>query len=331
MGFPTVGDYPDSGIFRAKLTPATSVFGDLKHSEHNSLLESTLERLGRVGGDTAEELAQVTNMTRAEVAQGTMRGPFFSMSDAEKDIGALPGTCRAMHRFALRQGARADGSVKWRCCDNARSSGTNACLSTPESITCEQPSFPVLVGRLVAARCGNGFRPQMRHGTDDVKAAYRAMPCAHPETTVIAIWDTVAERVAYYTMDGHNFGLAAAVPSFNRYTQLVAAIARRLFAVATAAYFDDYDTCEPAFCGSTGKACLRALHEWLGMPLSTEKDIPMRVENPFLGVITDFQHFVATGDIVMRAKPSRVANIVAGLEESRARDWMRALEADEWA
>ena len=37
------------------------------------------------------------------------------------------------------------------------------------------------------------------------------MGAAHPEVTVIVIYDTVLRDVAYYTMNGHNFGLVAAV------------------------------------------------------------------------------------------------------------------------
>lgn len=58
-------------------------------------------------------------------------------------------------------------------------------------------------------------------------AAY--LLCAHPETTVVMIWDEWEQVVAYYTMDGHNFGLAAAVLSFNRVTQLVATVSSTPF------------------------------------------------------------------------------------------------------
>jgi hypothetical protein len=53
------------------------------------------------------------------------------------------------------------------------------------------------------------------------------------------LWHSTRKCVAFYTMDGHNFGLAAAVLSFNCVAQLVAAVARRFFGVAVAAYFDD--------------------------------------------------------------------------------------------
>jgi len=121
----------------------------------------------------------------------------------------------------------------------------------------------------------------MRIGTDDVASAYRRLPCAHPETTVVAIWDPAREGVAYYTMDGHNFGLSAAVLSFNRVSQLLATVARRFFGVAVAAYFDDFCVVEPKFAGSSGKRVLRALSELLGMEFSRDKDVPMAVSNPF--------------------------------------------------
>jgi len=77
---------------------------------------------------------------------------------------------------------------------------------------CERASFPAVVGRLlVEAWPPSAPLPKMRIGTDDIASAYRRLPCAHPEATVVAAWDPAREAVAYYTMDRHNFGLSAVV------------------------------------------------------------------------------------------------------------------------
>jgi hypothetical protein len=71
-------------------------------------------------------------------------------------------------------------------------------------------------------------------------------------------------------------------------------------------------TAEPEYAGQSGKRILRALHEWLGMPLSKDKDVKMAVHNPFLGVITDFSRFASLGLVTIRPKPSRVTKSVQG-------------------
>jgi hypothetical protein len=114
-------------------------------------LARVLARLAASPSPRAQEALQQTEMmTHAEVRDGTMRGPFYSAVEVDADINAAPGSWRALHRFAIEQGLRPDGSIKWRCCDNGKASGTNACLSTHETITCKRASFPALVAQLIA-------------------------------------------------------------------------------------------------------------------------------------------------------------------------------------
>ena len=58
----------------------------------------------------------------------------------------------------------------------------------------------------------------MRAGTDDVASAYRVVPTATPQYSVVVLWDQQTGAPEYYTMPGFNFGLASAVPQFNRVT-----------------------------------------------------------------------------------------------------------------
>lgn len=67
------------------------------------------------------------------------------------------------------------------------------------------------------------------------------------------------------------------------------------------------------------------------MPLSKEKDVEMHVHNPFLGVITDFSHYVSEGYVVMRPKPSRIQKLVTGLQAALAADYVPTVQADSWA
>ena len=313
IGFPAIGNYPRTGIFREVERPATHTFGELHHPPHNLRVEKNLRSIGaRADARTREELEQITRKTRAAVGKGYEFGPFTS-DEVDGRLGA--GKWRALQAFGICQGTNSDGKPKWRRCDNAKASLTNACLSTHETLSCEDASFPCLVAYLFGA-VSPGDIPSMSICTDDVEMAYRRMVCEHPEATVVAIYDTVLGDVAYYTMPGHNFGLSAAVLSWNRHTQLTACIARRFFGCCVGGYFDDFCTAEPCYAAPTGKTCLRLIQRTLHIPLVEGddcKDIPFRPSNPFLGVITDLSR-VAQGIVVMRPKPERIARIVVAIE-----------------
>jgi hypothetical protein len=132
-------------------------------------------------------------------------------------------------------------------------------------------------------------------------------------------------------MDGHNFGLSAAVLSFNRVTQFLATVARRFFGVAVAAYFDDFCVVEPEFAGQTGKRVVHALANWMGWQFFKKKNIPMRVDNPFLGVIADFTRFCQEGEVILRPKPERVRRLVEYLQSALRDDFLPAAEANSLA
>ena len=325
-GFPSVGEYGDTGVFRAKECAAELNFGALDHNYHLNELELRLARDARVAQtDPARRrvLEVLTSKTRKEVLKGLSEGPLTRL---EVNVRLGKSCWRALHAFGVEQGYEDDGvTCKIRRCDNAKASGTNRCLYTHETIACEDASFPVLVASLFS-EIYHGPIPPLHHSTDDVESAYRRMGCAHPETTVVALWDTELEAVAYYTMPGHNFGLKAAVLSFNRYSQLIAAVARRVFGVCCCAYFDDYDCTEPTWALDSGKVVLRRLSRWFGVPLvGGDKDVAPRPANPFLGVITDFSR-VAEGLVTVRAKPERIVRLVLSIEQFLAQGWVEPAE-----
>jgi len=59
-------------------------------------------------------------------------------------------------------------------------------LGVHETISCEDPSFPVLVAALFAQVFGDN-REQLVHATDDIACAYRQLRMAHPKYSVVAI------------------------------------------------------------------------------------------------------------------------------------------------
>ena len=62
-----------------------------------------------------------------------------------------------------------------------------------------------------SSRTAGGISPCMQCDMLWREPAPHARRCAsaHPFVTVVAIWDTEEGGVRFYTMPGHNFGLAA--------------------------------------------------------------------------------------------------------------------------
>ena len=80
------------------------------------------------------------------------------------------------------------------------------------------------------ARAAGSQMPEMSGGTEDLADAYRHVPTCSPQFTCVVLEGPNGE-LTYFTLPGFNFGLRAAVPQFNRFTEAATAIARRLFSI----------------------------------------------------------------------------------------------------
>jgi hypothetical protein len=85
---------------------AEHTFEHLDHAAHNARLAVVLARLAQSDSPAAAEaLRQSEQMTKEEVVNKRMRGPFYTAAQLEEDLGAAPGapgSWRALHRFAIR-------------------------------------------------------------------------------------------------------------------------------------------------------------------------------------------------------------------------------------
>ena len=178
-GFPTVGDYPDSGVFRTVDRPATRAYSSLESATHNRHMVRFLRNQWRSASpDQRAALRIVSNKTHDEVAAGLCFGG-YTINELSRILGGDaddPSCFHAMHRFGVVQGVESDGvTPKVRVCDNARTSLTNECFGSHETIAIEDPSFPILTASLFAQYYPGHALPQLVHSTDDVKSAYRVI------------------------------------------------------------------------------------------------------------------------------------------------------------
>ena len=287
-GFDVVFDIPDSGVFRAELQPEE--ISRKKFMEDNSRMTAKIaEEIERSAKDPeqTERRKQCWIRTKQEIEEGLVHGPF---SKAKMDRKYKRGRWRPLGRNAILQ------KGKWRCIDNGKRAKHNKATRMYERITCGRADFPAMVAREFARRqnLNGGIKKKrkmlkLRHGTNDLRAAYRHVPTSQPQFTCVAVWDADKKKVAYCDVPGHNFGLKSAVVNFNRFPELASIAARRLLWAVNEHYYDDNDTCEIECAERSGQEALVALcsEEFFGFPFDPSKDELMKESNEYLGVITD--------------------------------------------
>ena len=121
-------------------------------------------------------------------------------------------------------------------------SGEALWRSEGSSVWSDRVGVLSLPGSLPRSTGESTSSPDIELGLDDLFAAYRRVPTAHPEYMIAAIWDVDAGAPLFYETWGHAFGLRSSVVNFNRVPHLLCAAATRLFAAPVEHFFDDYLT-----------------------------------------------------------------------------------------
>ena len=312
-GFDVVFDVSDSGVFIASDEPASIHKAEFE-ANNTRMVTTITNEITRSGmssdPEERERRSQCWKRTKAEIEEGLVRPP---LSRAQMDRKYKRGKWRCLGRNAILQ------KEKWRCVDNGKRSKHNKATSMKERITCGRADFPALIAREIARRIttrssrhGIGKRrmPRMRHGTDDLRAAYRRVPTRQPQYTNVAVWNSDKRKVVYCELPGHNFGLKSAVVNFNRFPELVVRTARRLLWVLTEAYYDDNDTCDPDYGRGSSQKCLIELcsDTFFGFTYDDDKHEEEDECNDFLGVTTDFRR-IDEGIITMDVSAKRRGKI----------------------
>lgn len=348
-GFVTIGECPDSGVYRAVVPAADHATWAARHLRFVSTAQSwnraLLSRLARrahlTGTGRAADLA-VALKTDAERKKGAVRGPFASVHDLTKSIRALSPQMpaglvpRLMERFGIEQ----KGSI--RAIDNGKSNLANLATRLYETVTTPTFAFPAIVARafVVAALSSSSellaaaspstasTAPAMTVALADLTMAYRTVPTSQPWYTAFAFYNPTATPPApeiYYT-GGHNFGLTSAVVNFNRHPESVVIVARALLDVPVDHYYDDFIAVDLAHGGTTALSAVQCIVSAFGTPrhprhlirapeLDPDKTQHTDSSNTVLGVVADLSHVPAEGHVLFRPGRERIAAI---LEEFRA-------------
>jgi hypothetical protein len=282
-GFPVVGVIPDSGVHRPFDPTQLRNLGDF-HEQSEKVMATnvswatevartvgkyaTSAQSGPASGDSdrLELLRAVAAATEKEVHEGWM-GPGLTLQELIDKHGRPDGTmnARVMVRHGIYQGERhvtdksgtkikgVDGLYlmerKLRCIDDAKTSLSNICQYTYETVSLCSFALAGHVAEVVHRMCTEkGIRmPELAMGTDDMRSAYRQIPCSQQGYTVVCVY-TFGKNPGprFFPVYGFNFGHVSSVVQYNRAPELLVHAARKLFLCVVEHYVDDYATIDVA-------------------------------------------------------------------------------------
>jgi hypothetical protein len=302
-GFDIVGEIPATGVYpRALPKESATDPNTLDHAADNAAMMQKLAAAGRLARGTPAEQALIELMAVSQKAVDKGYATFVTVEELDREFGV--GGWRLIERFGVEQ----NGAV--RACDNAKEGRQNECSDVGDRLLCERADLPALMADLMYRLCGGAAR--VAACTDDLEKAYWKVPNSQPEFALVAQYDPVTRCARIMRVPGLSFGLVASVTSFNVLAEFTTHVARRLAAIVTGHYYDDYVTMDPGCAGTSAKESLHWLHRRLGFPFSTdeEKCKPMADKVVFVGIVTDLRGF-KDGLIRLDVKPGRVEKITA--------------------
>ena len=315
LGFPIIGHIPDSGVFRPLPYSTPSLLtDDLCRSNADYTAGLMPAMVARAASDP--DASEVWAKTVEEVGSGLVIGP-FTRSELDRAFGF--GVWRPIPRFGTWQ------KGKLRPIDDALRSKLNAAQCMSEALVCGSADFGLHVARAFALRIGPRFALCL--GTDDIASAYRMIPCAHPQYTVVCLSQPGSGRASFFLLPGLNFGLACAPVHFNRFPELVTFAARLLLAIPCDHFYDDTAISDLQGLINSSQGCLGELYTLLGLPFSESKHVVGSASEPYLGVQTDYTRLHTEGLVSLSLKPSRREKLLGLLDAAISSRSLRRSEA----
>ena len=310
FGFPAVGHCEWSGVYpRREVSPAErlDIFGDAE--DNNERLKAKM----RPGKD--DDIIFTKSMQ--DVEKGFASEP-VRLTDLESSLEESK--CRYIRRFVITQ-----ATGKSRIIDDAADGGQSD-VSTDENALCFcsaiQPAHHIEAVQGYMKQAGEiwpqGPEGKMQTAGEDWPDAYRYTPMnpTEAEACIVIWWHpqwkcAVAQR--YY---GLLFGLPNAVTSFNRWSRLAEAMARRLLMVLMSMYFDDATMQDWADSIHETQKCVGEFMKLLGSPWAREKSQPGSDRGDFLGLIHDLSD-VQSGTIKFWPREALIKKVTGIIHVAR--------------
>ena len=289
-GLPAVGYAPPYGIFPQQPAEVISMSEVLDGwQEHNQHILNQL----RAGKDDEFLLQQSLEDAANGFCTAPLRRPDFLRSIGNKAHRLIP-------RCVITQ-----SSGKQRVIDNGDTGGQSALSSDANKLTLCSPLRPAQHIRLAMHRwtdeeISNFFAcDAWETGQEDLPSAYRYCPMALQESLgcVVVWYHHEWQTPAYQIYAGLLFGLPLAVTSFNRFSRLLEALARRFCRVLTSLYFDDATITDLRSSKGSGQWAMNQLCSLIGSPFAEDKKQSMQSTGTFLGLTHDLSCINQTGHV----------------------------------
>ena len=210
--------------------------------------------------------------TEAEVNLGRMRGPFLSLDEVLRVLNVS--SVIVSKRFAVVQ------IDKLRPCDDATRSFLNATMELSHKLRLTTIAMFLRAALLVRQNCPDS---DIHGWKRDHGSAFRQIP-VHPDHQRFLVVCFMHKGVCkYYIHHALPFGTVSSVYLYNRLSDALTALARRLLGIPLLAFFDDFFTAERADEAQDSFEAFKELNDVLGFDIKTKKDVPPTVHLEVLG------------------------------------------------
>ena len=155
-------------------------------------------------------------------------------------------------------------------------------------------------------------------GIDDLPDAYKGIPLSEADSraAVVAVYDPTNSEWKFAVSRSMLFGLSPAVIHFNRKPTLLVAALRRLFGVASAAFFDDVLAFGLACGEGSENKAVRRLFGACGSPPSPSKHAPMASIRTWIGIVVNVGAVAHDGSYTIQPTHSSVKAVVEGCRQA---------------
>ena len=345
-GFRMTGTTAASHTFPSRLRPAAATEEELRKTA--VWKRRTIDSELRTTGDPSLDKA-IWELCLEEAKAEWIVGP-LEPEEVTKFVGSpcwLPN-----RRFGLQQGP------KLRLIDDCKKSEVNQALTTTERLNLMDLDFLVAIGKFVMDLCGEhgSIHVVLDSGealvgklhttwgppsewvwlgrTLDLQAAYKQL-ALHPSSlwcAVLATFNPVSARPAYFVSQALLFGSTASVYAFNRLARGLWHLAVTKLMIVASNFYDDFPVLEPALTSTSARSAFESMLTILGVSYATteKKSKPHAAQFEALGVVVDLSE-LHLGRLLVTNKVSRIRELIQSIEGVLTSSRLRSPEANELA
>ena len=259
----------------------------------------------------------MANEIATEVQQGRMAGPFQAPAWLQTNTTPLkeyshtsillplphPDPIIAM-AFSIEQ-TGSDGKQKIRRGEDWRRSGHNQACHMTDQPYHHTPDHYTWLAQYTRQRSDE---PPLVWGHDH-DGAYRQLPLDDPSIAYVLLLTPDGPTLWHHHV--LLFGSAASVWAYNRFGDMLSAVARTIACIPVVHYVDDYGAIEPTGSAESGFDTFESINSILGFHMKISKKQPPAKSHRIQGVIIECD----PDKITVAPCPSRIKNISEQLQE----------------